>query len=88
MNFHAKLTYRQLEVVCHLANGFTAQETADALYLSISTVKQTLTAARKKIGAKTTVHLVSIVIAQGDLEWTDDDDRQPRKTELCGPAGG
>lgn len=74
-NPDTKLTRRQLEVVCHLANGLTAEEAAEKLFISKSTADQTLAAARKKLNAKTTTHLVSIVIAQGELEWTDDDER-------------
>jgi len=75
MLYKTKLTKRQLEIVCCLANGFTAQETANKLFLSLSTVKATLTVARRKVDARTTPHLVSIIIAQGDLVWTDDDER-------------
>lgn len=64
------LTDRQLELTCHLANGMTIAEIADHVHLSKSSVEKTLTAARRKAGARTLPHLVSIVIAQGRLYWT------------------
>lgn len=69
------LTYRQLEIACLLANGRTAEEAAQDLFLSISTVRASLSAARKKVNAKTNAHLVSILIASGDLYWTEDGER-------------
>jgi DNA-binding CsgD family transcriptional regulator len=72
MSIDERLTKRQLEIVCHLANGYTTEETAKMLFLSVSTVKKTLLAARKRVDARTTPHLVSIIIAQGALFWTPD----------------
>ena len=67
-----ELNERQLEMVKHLANGMTTEEIGGAMFLSVSSVRQQLTGARKKCGAKTLPHLVSIVISQGVLFWTPD----------------
>lgn len=88
MNSQEKLTTRQLEVVCHLANGMTAGEVAERMFISESTVKRTLEAARKRVGARTTPHLVSIVIAQGELTWTNDDERAPNDQSAKVANGG
>lgn len=66
------LTARQLEIAKHLANGMRVEEVALELHLSSSTVDKTIGRMRKKIGARTVAHLVSILIAQGDLVWIDD----------------
>jgi DNA-binding CsgD family transcriptional regulator len=66
------LTVRQLEHVCLLANGYTIDEIAKKLFVSRGTSEKTLMAARRRVGAITNAHLVSIVIAAGDLEWNTD----------------
>jgi len=71
------LTVIQLELVVHLANGKRMNEIAEATHRSRSSVEKTLSTAQKRAGAKTLPHLVSIVIAQGMLEWQSDD--QERK---------
>lgn len=67
-----KLTDRQLQVVVYLANGYRMQEIADALHFSRSSLEVTLRRARKRMRARTTTHLVSLVIATGALEWNSD----------------
>jgi len=66
------LTFRQLEMVVHVANGLTTAEIAEHMHLSQSSVQQTLDKARTRASAKTLPHLVSIVIASGALEWNED----------------
>jgi hypothetical protein len=56
----------------HLANGLRVSEIADKLFLSESAINKTLNAARNNVGARTLPHLVSIVIAQNLLYWTDE----------------
>lgn len=69
------LTELQLEVVKHLANGLRPEEIAEKMHRSRSNVEKKITASRRKLGANTNAHLVSIVIASGDLVWTDDNER-------------
>lgn len=66
-------TLAQLEIVMHLANGMTIEEIAKQVHRSKSGVKQILATARRQCGAKTLPHLVSIVIAQGELVWHGDE---------------
>ena len=83
MNAETKLTRRQLEAVCFLANGLTLEETAQAMFVSLSTVNKTLAAARRKTGTRTIPHLVSFAIAQDELVWSDDDsERSMNQTEI------
>jgi len=70
------LTRIQLELVVHVANGLRHDEIAEATHRSVSSVKKTLATAQARAGARTLAHLVSIVIAQGLLEWTPDGERQ------------
>lgn len=67
------LTNRQLELVCHLANGLRTAEAAKVMHISIATVDRTIKAARNKNNAHTVAHLVSIAIASGLLEWNEED---------------
>lgn len=67
-----ELTRAQLEIVVHVANGLRYEEIAELTHRSESTVKLILSTARKRAGAKTTTHLVSMVIATGLLEWQPD----------------
>jgi DNA-binding CsgD family transcriptional regulator len=66
------LTPMQLEIVMHLANGMRMREIATAVHRSRSLVYQQCDSARVKVGAKTLPQLVSIVIASGQLEWSDE----------------
>lgn len=62
----------QLVIACHLANGMTFDEIAKTVDRSTANVKKHANAARRKTGARTLPQLVSIVIAKGQLEWSDD----------------
>ncbi|WP_305788025.1 response regulator transcription factor [Symbioplanes lichenis] len=59
------LTARQTEVVRLAASGLTAKETARRLGISKTTVDEHLTEARRRVGATTKSHLVSLAIASG-----------------------
>jgi DNA-binding CsgD family transcriptional regulator len=65
-----ELTDVQLEMVKHLANGMMFHDIAIAMNCSDSNIHKQLGLARKKTQAKTLPHLVSIVIARGQLEWS------------------
>ncbi len=62
----------QLMVACHLANGMTFDEIAKAVDRSTANVKKHANAARRKTGARTLPQLVSILIASGQLDWSED----------------
>ena len=68
----ADLSDLQLAVVMHLANGMTFAEIAITVDRSEANVKKHANAARHKTGARTLPQLVSVVIAQGRLEWEAD----------------
>jgi len=63
------LSALQLEIVMHLANGMRIDEIANNMDRSRSYVAKLADSARFKTNAKTLAHLVSIVIASGQLEW-------------------
>jgi DNA-binding CsgD family transcriptional regulator len=62
----------QLVIAMHIANGMTFDEIAKTVDRSTANVKKHANAARRRTGAKTLPQLVSIVIANGQLEWSDD----------------
>lgn len=66
------LSDRQVELVMHLANGLRYEQIADAMGLSMSSVKQTVKRAQQNAGANTVPHLVSICIADGELVWNEE----------------
>jgi DNA-binding NarL/FixJ family response regulator len=72
MRSREDLTVLQLQIVMSLANGMTLKEIAKSVDRSISHIKQQSDKAREKMGARTLPQLVSIVIAQGLLEWQKD----------------
>ncbi|MFJ9419087.1 response regulator transcription factor [Streptomyces sp. NPDC101227] len=59
------LTPRQTEVVRLAALGLTAKETARRLGISKTTVDEHVTEARRRVGASTKSHLVSLAISAG-----------------------
>jgi DNA-binding CsgD family transcriptional regulator len=73
------LTDRQVELVMHLANGLRYKEIADAMGLSLSSVKQTIKRAQKRAGASTVPHLVSLCIQDGELLWNEEEGERERK---------
>lgn len=70
------LTPLQLEIICMVANGHTGNQIAKALHRSKPNIDHTIMNARKKVGAKNTAHLLSIVIATGLIEWNSDDNER------------
>lgn len=80
-----ELSRRQLEIVMHLCNGKTMEETAEAMHYSTGSLQRTLKTAKKAFRAKSTVHLASIVIAKGMLVYTPDELGQ--FVENAQPAG-
>jgi len=77
-----KLTDRQLEIVMHLCNGLTLEEIAAKMNYSLTNAKLHLKLAKEKTGARSTAHLVSIVIASGVLVYNDDGERAPAEAGL------
>lgn len=63
----------------HLANGLRYEQIAEAMNLSMSSVKQTVKRAQKRAGANTVPHLVSICIATGELVWNVEYRERERK---------
>lgn len=57
-----KLSDREMEVVKLTADGLTAKEVADRLFIATRTVEGHLLNARRKLGAKTTPHLVRLAL--------------------------
>ena len=66
------LTELQLEIVMHLANGMTFDEIAKTIDRSTANTKKHANVARRKTGARTLPQLVSIVIANGQLDWDEE----------------
>jgi DNA-binding CsgD family transcriptional regulator len=79
-----KLTDRQLQIIMHLCNGWSQEEIALQLYLSVSGVNKLVATARRAMGARNNVHLVSMVIASGLLFYLPDD----RERTLDEPVRG
>ena len=80
------LSVLQLQIVMHIANGMTFEEIASELDRSLSYIKQNANTARYKMNARTLPQLVSMVIAEGLLEWKADErivngELQPHKTK-------
>ena len=71
MRSQTDLSPLQLQIVMHISNGMTLKEIATMLDRSTSYIKQNANAARFKMNAKTLPQLVSVVIADGQLEWTE-----------------
>lgn len=79
------LTRRQLEIVIHIANGMKMDEVATEMNFAVSSLKATLARARRNKGARTTAHLVSICIAEGELVWHPELQMRFDGTEKGGP---
>lgn len=74
-----RLSKVQVEIVMHLANGLQIDEIAEAMHFSRSNVEKNLMRARRRAHAKTTFHLISIVIGTGVLEWVPTDETRRLK---------
>jgi DNA-binding CsgD family transcriptional regulator len=77
-----RLNEAQLTIVMHLCNGMTIEETAWKMSYSPTNVKRHIARAKRMTGARSTIHLVSIVIASGDLVWSDDDNERTLHSEV------
>lgn len=66
-----RLTTAQLEVLRLLVSGLGRKEVAHRLGVSESAVKARVDAARRKLGAKTTIQVIGMAYEQGQLkrEW-------------------
>jgi DNA-binding CsgD family transcriptional regulator len=60
-----RLTRRERQVVELMSRGHSYQQTADALGLSIETVKSHLKSARRGLAARNTVHAVAEALRKG-----------------------
>lgn len=77
-----KLTSRELTTLTHIANGFTARETASKMFVAIDTVHDSLRRSRATLRARNTAHAVAIAMAAGLISWSaikdrDDEWRNP-----------
>jgi DNA-binding NarL/FixJ family response regulator len=61
------ITERQLELIALYASGYQFTEIADMKFISYSSVKHTLAAARERVGAKNLTHLCVICFDSGLL---------------------
>lgn len=59
------ITPRQLELIALYASGYQLDEIATMKFLSYSTVKNHLTTARERVGAKTLTHLCVVLVDHG-----------------------
>lgn len=62
------LTLREIEVLTLVAEGYTSQEIAEHLILSIKTVQVHRTHITEKLGLHTTAHLVRFALRYGLIE--------------------
>jgi DNA-binding NarL/FixJ family response regulator len=53
-----KLNYREIEIINHIAIGFTAKQIAKKIGLEYRTVEAYTSTLRKKLGAKNVAHAV------------------------------
>jgi len=64
---HTILTDRERDVLILVARGLTNREIADTLYISISTVRNTLNGACAKLGARNRADAAIIALKQGEV---------------------
>ena len=62
------LTPREVEVIQAMADGATAEQAAESLFMAPSTVKAHLTHARKKLKVLNTPHLVATCLRTGLIQ--------------------
>ena len=63
----AQLSPREREILGLLSEGFTGQAIAGRLFLSPETVRTHIRNATRKLGAKTRVHAVALMLVSRDL---------------------
>ena len=67
------LTWRETQVLQHLANGHSTREVADKLGISYFTVKAYRVKIMHRLGAKTLAHAINIALNEQLIEgdpWT------------------
>jgi len=64
----APLTRRERQVLTHIAQGYSTAETGQRLLLSPATVKHHLSAAHRKLGARSRVEAVMFAVTRGVIE--------------------
>jgi DNA-binding CsgD family transcriptional regulator len=62
-----RVTRAQARILAEVARGGTHADVARRLNLTETTVAHTMADARKRVGATTTVHLLALAIAAGDI---------------------
>ena len=60
---------RQVEILVHTALGHTYKDTANALGISVNTVKNSLRIIIEKLGAVGRAHAVMLALLRGLLDW-------------------
>lgn len=63
-----KLSVRQMETLTYIAKGFTNQEVADALGISIDTVKDYLKTIYSRLGVSSRAEAVSLAVSNGSIQ--------------------
>ena len=63
-----KLSLRQLETLTYIAKGFSNQEVADMLGISIDTVKDYLKTIYGRLGVSTRAEAVSLAVSNGSIQ--------------------
>ncbi len=56
-----KLSCREVEIINHIASGFTAKEIGKKIGLEHRTIETYLTNIKKKLGAKNSAHAIYLV---------------------------
>lgn len=62
-----KLSSREVEIINHIACGFTAKEIAKLVGLEHRTIEAYLTNIRKKLGAKNSAHAIFIALKTSEI---------------------
>lgn len=64
-----ELTPREIEIIQHLCNGYSAKEVADQLNLSFRTIETHRNNILRKLGFNNTAELIKYAVKQGIVEW-------------------
>jgi DNA-binding CsgD family transcriptional regulator len=79
------ISAREAEVLGLIADGLTANEAADRLFLSVETIHTHVRNAVRKLGARGRLHAVVLALRHGDLE-VDGLVRQPTTAAITGKS--
>jgi DNA-binding CsgD family transcriptional regulator len=63
---YGALTAREREILSLLAEGLTAKQVADRLFLSLLTVRTHVRNAKERLGARTTPHAIAIALQESE----------------------